>query len=156
MDRLLGWHARGFRGACLRQDVFFPLMLISEVEITDICSAKCPETYCWKSLCKILLLIPPGRKCSWTPNGPRVLFQSPATPHPSFFQLQEPYHLLTPWRGWPTLSPRQVDQVNSQVFLFPGSLCYSEDLNREPELYQRQTTVALGVWGASTPCLLGT
>lgn len=32
---------------------------------TDTCSVRCPETCCWKALCEILLLKPPGRKCSW-------------------------------------------------------------------------------------------
>lgn len=122
---------------------------------TDICSVKCPKTYCWKALCKILLLIPPGGKCSWDTKWSSSAFPKSCHTTSIFLPAAGTSHLLSPWRGKPSLSPRQVDQVNLQIFLFPGSLCYSEVLNREPELCLSQTAVVFGVRGTSTSCLLG-
>lgn len=91
---------------------------------SDICSVKCPETYSSKNL----LPLPPGRKCS--PNSHQVLFQSSATPHPSFFQLQwPPSFSLHEGDGWSSL--RQVDWVNLWILLVPG---FNQRAGVTPEL----------------------
>lgn len=92
----------------------------------DICSVKCPETCCWKALCKILLLIPPGGKCSWDTKRSSSAYPKSCYTTSIFLPAAGTSHLLTPWRGRPSRSPRQVDPVNLQIFLFPISLCYSE------------------------------